>query len=24
VSKARQFYVELPAALAHRRKETLH
>lgn len=24
VSKARQFYVELPAALAHRRKETLN
>jgi hypothetical protein len=24
VGKARQFYVELPAALAHRRKETLH
>jgi len=24
VAKARQFYEELPAALAHRRKETLH
>jgi hypothetical protein len=24
VSKARQFYMELPAALANRRKETLH
>jgi hypothetical protein len=24
VAKARQFYQELPAALAHRRKETLH
>jgi hypothetical protein len=24
VSKARNFYKELPAALAHRRKETLH